>query len=333
MNDEQSRSTTAVVIVAAGRGSRVGGDGGPKQYRDLGGQTVLARTVSAFAEHPTVDKIVVVIHADDHALYADSSIEFDKTTPPVVGGATRQKSVLAGLRALKNFNPDNVLIHDAARPFVSSATVGKIVDGLKHHPAVLPSMPVTDTIKRADRSDHVLETVPREEMFAAQTPQGFHFARVLQAHERAADESPTEFTDDSAVAEWAGIPVSLVEGNSENRKITTMEDLEAARMRLKAGTRALPDIRVGHGYDTHQLVEGNSIWLCGVNLPHTHSLSGHSDFTPRREAGIVAALPPGRETTGGAGRGCGRAGFLPHNRDAEQADARRYASDRPGGPA
>jgi len=269
------------VIVAAGRGLRaVTGEGaGPKQYQALGRASVLAQTSTAFLEHPMIDAVTVVIHQDDGDLFVEAMgalLDHGKLMPPVVGGASRQASVHNGLEALARFAPTKTLIHDAARPFVDAQTIERVVSALDNGPAALPALAVADTLKRADNSGQVSETVDRSGLFAAQTPQGFVFDAILSAHRDAAIRSDMTFTDDSALAEWAGLPVTLVEGGTRNSKITTAEDLAEAK-RSMMNTQLTPDIRVGHGYDTHQLVAGDHVWLCGLRIDHTHSLSGHSD--------------------------------------------------------
>lgn len=272
----EKTSNNAVIIVAAGRGSRISAsaDSAPKQYRILGGKTVLAHTLEAFTEHSQISHIVVCIHRDDETLYSDTAPAHSKIIPPVHGGATRQLSVFAGLGALADISPDNVLIHDAARPFIDSPTISAVLQGLTSAKACLPSVALADTIKKAGDNGTIIETIPRNSLYAAQTPQGFHFSTIHEAHEKASLENRHDFTDDSALAEWANIPVQLVEGSAANSKITTNSDLIEAEKRMSA---PLPDIRTGHGYDVHQFVPGSSVRLCGVDIDHTHKLSGHSD--------------------------------------------------------
>lgn len=268
------KQKTAAIIVAAGRGERMGLSDGPKQYRDLGGKSVLARTLSAFIQHDQIDLIIVAIHQDDGDLYHSATTDHSKLLPPVIGGATRQLSVLAGLNGLVDLNVDRVLIHDAARPFVDHRLISNTIAGLLDNKAALPALAVADTLKRSNDNEMVNETVSREDLFSAQTPQGFDYQSIMQAHHDAEMAGKSNFTDDAALAEWANIPVKLVEGSARNVKITTPVDLQHAQEKFEM---YFPDVRVGHGYDTHQLVPGNSVWLCGVELPHTHALSGHSD--------------------------------------------------------
>jgi 2-C-methyl-D-erythritol 4-phosphate cytidylyltransferase/2-C-methyl-D-erythritol 2,4-cyclodiphosphate synthase len=272
----------AVVIVAAGRGSRIGDDGeGPKQYRRIGDRTILARTLAAFLEHPEIHFVQVVIHPDDADQYAASAPEHAKLLPSVPGGKTRQQSCLAGLEALADRGISRVLVHDAARPFVGAELISGVLEGIEAGICALPATPVADTLKRASRAEngtlHVDETVPRDQLYAAQTPQGFIYAEIREAHIRARDQGRLELTDDAAVAENAGMQVRIVPGSEGNRKITTQEDLQKARERESMN---MPDVRTGNGYDVHRLIPddtGRGVILCGVEIAHSHRLDGHSD--------------------------------------------------------
>ena len=258
----------AAVIVAGGRGVRAGG-GLPKQYRRLAGRPVLRRTVAAFAGHGRVDSVQVVIHPDDRALYEQAVAGLDVRTP-VFGGDTRQASVLAGLEALADAAPTVVLIHDAARAFVSAAVIDGVIDAvLATGDGAIPALPVTDTLKRG--GDVVEATVDRAGLNRAQTPQGFPYSTILAAHHRAREEA---LTDDAAVAEAAGLAVRLVAGEEDNVKLTTAEDFARAEGRL-SGT--LGDVRTGTGFDVHRFEPGDHVWLCGVRVPHSEGLKGHSD--------------------------------------------------------
>jgi len=279
------------VIVAAGRGYRAvssstpENEAGPKQYQLLGDRAVLAHTCDAFLKHPMVDTVTVVIHEDDGDLYSNAMgpmLRHSKLQPAVNGGVTRQESVHNGLEAVVDLQFDDsgskskVLIHDAARPFVDAGTIKRVVDALETSQAALPALAIADTLKRSDDEGLVADTVDRTGLFAAQTPQGFQCDAIVSAHRDAALRSDISFTDDSALAEWASLPVTLVEGGTRNSKITTAEDLNDAK-RTMIHPPPLPDIRVGHGYDTHQQVAGDHVWLCGLRIDHTHGLSGHSD--------------------------------------------------------
>ncbi len=265
--------TTAALIAAGGRGTRAAADL-PKQYARLGSSVVLAWTLKAFLGHPAVDIVQVVIGAGDERLYEAAVKGFpqDKLLPPVKGGATRQASVRNGLAALAARSPERVLIHDAARPFVGTDVIDRVLAALVESPGAIAAMPLTDTIKRAATGNRVAATLDRSQLWSAQTPQGFRFPDILEAHERAHAAGRDDLTDDAAVAEWAGLAVTLVPGSAANRKLTTAEDLAMAN-RVIAG----PEVRTGQGFDVHRLVPGDHVWLGGVRIAHTHGLQGHSD--------------------------------------------------------
>lgn len=269
--------STAALIVAAGRGARAAtGRGLPKQYTLVGGISILRRTVDAFTQHPGIDAVTVVIHGDDRDLY-DTAIgnPGGKLQRPVVGGTTRQDSVRLGLETLAAGGHSAVLIHDAARPFVSEGVIANVIEALKASPAAIAAMPVTDTLKLASSDNSIDRTVERTGLWRAQTPQGFHFEPILNAHKRAAAEHASGMTDDAAIAEWAGIPVVLVDGAEGNIKVTTREDLAMADTRLNTA-RAI-ETRTATGYDIHRFADGNHVWLGGVAIPHNQRLDGHSD--------------------------------------------------------
>lgn len=268
-----------VVIVAAGRGERAGSHAeGPKQYRRIGGRPVISHTLDLFVNWQPARRIVVVIHPDDAALFdmaRENALPAGDRLTVVHGGATRQQSVLAGLEVLAKDEISHVLIQDAVRPFVEPAILDRTLAAFSHGArAVLPAVAVADTLKRADANGNVAETVSRSGLFAAQTPQSFHFATILEAHRRAAASGRTDFTDDASIAEWAGVRVHLVEGSAGNVKLTLQKDIAMADQRLSHG---LPDVRTGNGYDVHQLVEGDGVTLCSLFIPHDQKLSGHSD--------------------------------------------------------
>jgi len=256
------------LVVAAGRGSRFGGDV-PKQYLPLGGAMVLRHAVTALARHRLVTGVLVAIRPEDRALF-DDAVAGLPVLPPVAGGATRQDSVRLGLEALAPYRPQRVLIHDGARPFPDTTLIDRVIQALNEAPAAIPCLPLRDTIKRAE-SGVIRATVDRAELWRAQTPQGFQFDQILAAHHAAAG---TELTDDSAVAEAAGLAPLLVVGSEDNLKVTTTEDLAAAE-RLIAARRG--DVRVGQGFDVHAFGPGDRIFICGVEIPHGESLVGHSD--------------------------------------------------------
>jgi 2-C-methyl-D-erythritol 4-phosphate cytidylyltransferase / 2-C-methyl-D-erythritol 2,4-cyclodiphosphate synthase len=263
---------TAAIIVAAGRGLRAG-PGGPKQFRSVGGRTVVAHALDAFCRHPSVNWVQPVCHADDSAPFAEATAGLTYL-PPVPGGATRQASVRAGLRALAQVAPDIVLIHDAARPFVSAAVIARAIEAAANTGAAIPTIAVADTIKQVDAAGHVVGTPPRADLRIAQTPQSFVFDKILAAHEQAARDGRDDFTDDAALAEWAGLTVATFEGDHLNMKLTTPEDFAREEARLGA---ALGDIRTGTGYDVHAFGDGDHLMICGVRVPHNRGFLAHSD--------------------------------------------------------
>ena len=269
---------TAALIVAAGRGARAGRGGlPPKQYAVLGGRPLLAHAIAAFQATAGIQRIAVVIHPGDADLFADCArLVPDRLAPPVSGGATRQESVRLGLLALAADPPDHVLIHDAARPFVSAPTIEAVLDALGHHDGAIAAQPLTDTLKRARDDGTIQDTPPRDGLWQAQTPQGFRFASILAAHERAAAEGRGDFTDDAALGEWAGLGVALVASPRRNFKITTQEDLAMAEELLR-GRRGVLESRTGTGFDVHAFCPGDHVWIGGVRIAHDKGLSGHSD--------------------------------------------------------
>jgi 2-C-methyl-D-erythritol 4-phosphate cytidylyltransferase/2-C-methyl-D-erythritol 2,4-cyclodiphosphate synthase len=265
---------TAALVVAAGRGIRASGPQ-PKQYSLVAGAPVLARTLAVFLDDPRIDLVQVVIGVADEELYAKAiaGLAGPKLLAPVPGGATRQASVRCGLEALRLHAPDHVLIHDAVRPFVSHDIIGRVIGALADTPGAIAAVPVADTLKRSGPDNRIAATLDRAGLWRAQTPQGFRFADILAAHEAAAAAGYEDLTDDAAVAEWAGLAVALVPGSEANRKLTTAEDLAMA----DNSQATLADVRTGSGFDVHRLVAGDRVWLCGVDIPHTHALEGHSD--------------------------------------------------------
>ena len=267
----------AALIVAAGRGTRAAAASVPKQYRMLGGQPVLARTIRALAADARIETIQVVIHPDDRALYDACCSTLDAPLrKPVHGGATRQESVRAGLNALADVNPDTVLIHDAARPFVDLGTIARVIEALTSFDAAIAAVPESDTLKRLGADGCIEETVPRQNLWRAQTPQGFRFSKILEAHNAAFEAGRTDFTDDAAIAEWAGLRVAIVEGSARNLKLTTEEDFALAEQ-LIAPPTGMGEYRTGTGFDVHRFCEGDHVWLCGVRIDHDRGLEGHSD--------------------------------------------------------
>lgn len=249
-----------VILVAAGRGTRAG-DGLPKQWRNLRGKPVIAHTVAAFAGMP----VLVAIHPDDRAL-AEAALP---GVPLVDGGATRAASVRNALEAVAQQGFTRVLIHDGARPLVSSALIGRMLAALDHSPAAAPALTVTDALWRG-ADGRVTGSQARDGLFRAQTPQAFHFAAILAAHR----SHGAEAADDVEVARAAGLDVTIVEGDEDNLKLTFPGDFVRAEALLKGRDM---DIRMGNGYDVHAFTEGDHVWLCGVRVPHSRALLGHSD--------------------------------------------------------
>ncbi|MAM60172.1 bifunctional 2-C-methyl-D-erythritol 4-phosphate cytidylyltransferase/2-C-methyl-D-erythritol 2,4-cyclodiphosphate synthase [Maritimibacter sp. UBA3975] len=252
----------AAIIVAAGRGTRAGGDV-PKQWRALAGRRVADWTLAAFAGHPRVGRIVVVLHPDDMG-QADTFTDVIVAT----GGATRHASVAAGLEALAGDPPDGVLIHDIARPLATPDLIDRVIDALDHAGGAAPALAVTDALWTG-ADDRVTGTRDRDGLYRAQTPQGFRYAAYLDAHRA----HPGDAADDVAVARSAGLDVTIVAGDERNLKITGPDDF--ARAEELMGGRV--DIRTGTGFDVHAFTTGDAVTLCGVTVPHERALKGHSD--------------------------------------------------------
>ncbi len=279
----ETKLKIAALIVAAGRGSRAGGEV-PKQYARVGGMPVLQLAIRTFARADDVEDIQVVIHVEDEALYRQCLPPGShKLWPPISGGETRQASVLAGLEGLAALNPDLVLIHDGARPFVMPSTIQRVIAALATSDGAIVAIPVTDTLKRAAADCSIEHTIERGGLWRAQTPQGFRFQSILKAHRNAAAAGQHDFTDDAAIAEWAGLKVALVEGSAENVKLTTADDIANADLKIRhtvamfSNTPIQHQICTGTGYDVHKFCEGDHVWLGGVKIAHTHGLEGHSD--------------------------------------------------------
>jgi 2-C-methyl-D-erythritol 4-phosphate cytidylyltransferase/2-C-methyl-D-erythritol 2,4-cyclodiphosphate synthase len=298
----------AAIIVAGGRGHRAG-QGEPKQYRLLQGEPLIRRTLRTFNEHPSVDRIVPVIHRDDAENYAAALRGIGgKCTPPVFGGATRQDSVRAGLEALQASAPEIVLVHDAVRPLFSPSLLSRAIDTAKNAAAAVPVLPVTDTVKRVDNDGIVAETLNRSELRLTQTPQVFSYAKLVEAHQRAAEKGLHDFSDDASLAEWAGIPVATFAGETENVKFTTADDF----LRAEQTAATLYEFRNGTGFDVHTFGPGDHVTLGGVKIAHSQALTGHSDadvllhamtdavLGAIGEADIGAHFPPSDERWRGA---------------------------------
>lgn len=315
MQQKPKKLKTIALLVAAGRSERVGGSL-PKPYIEVAGSSILRRTVKAFLAHPAIDGVKVVIRREHHTHYR-KAIEGLSVIPCVIGGNSRQESVRLGLESLKHLEPERVLIHDIARPFASKKLISKVIAELNEHKAVIPVIAIADTMKQVENGN-VVGTFPRENMVMAQTPQGFDYSTICTAHEEAMGK---EFTDDSSVCEHAGISVFTVGGEAENFKITTKEDIK--RMETVLATHS--EIRVGMGYDVHALsvhdadtiVAQQVIKLCGVKIPFTHYLVGHSDADVGLHAIVDAIL-------GAIGAGDIGEHFPPNDRKWQGADSERF---------
>ncbi|MBS1033823.1 bifunctional 2-C-methyl-D-erythritol 4-phosphate cytidylyltransferase/2-C-methyl-D-erythritol 2,4-cyclodiphosphate synthase [Gluconobacter cerinus] len=259
----------AALLLAAGRGRRFAAgspedEGSSKQFRMLRGKPVIRRAAEALLPH-----VDILLPVGDDPLLADSLAGLN-VLPPVSGGAERHDSVRNGLETLANLAepPDLVLVHDGARPCVPPEVVQNVIEALKAHAGVIPAVAVSDTIKKVENGI-IVDTVSREGLWRAQTPQGFHFPTLLELHRTQRDAR----TDDAALLEHAGHPVAIVQGSDNNIKLTVAEDL----MRLEGviDGNLLP--RVGLGYDVHAFEEGRKLILCGIEVPHTKGLAGHSD--------------------------------------------------------
>jgi 2-C-methyl-D-erythritol 4-phosphate cytidylyltransferase/2-C-methyl-D-erythritol 2,4-cyclodiphosphate synthase len=252
----------AAILVAAGSGSRFGAET-PKQFLRLLGRPVIRHAAESLARQ--VDLLQPVGEAGPITA-ALAGLTF---LPVVPGGATRQASVHAGLEALAPHAPDIVLVHDAARPLIPADVIPALLAALEHAPGAIPAAPVADTLKRG-ADGQIVETVPRANLFRAQTPQAFRFATLLAAHRSPATDTAT---DDASLLEAAGQTVLLIPGAEDNIKLTYPEDLQ--RLERAMGGSLVP--RVGTGFDVHAFADGRPLVLCGVTVPHSRGLAGHSD--------------------------------------------------------
>lgn len=287
-NREQVGATA--LVVAAGVGARAGFDV-PKQFALLAGRSLLGHTLDALSRSSDIGRILVVIDENERPRYDAAVRNVSKLASPVFGGATRQDSVLNGLRALAADHPPLVMIHDAARPFVTQDLIERLVGAARRSGAAVPVLPIVDTIKRLD-GDRSIATVERNGLAVVQTPQVFSLDTILRAHEDAADSGITGLTDDAAALERLGIAVTAVEGDLGNVKLTTAADFQRAEARLQPNV----EVRVGQGFDVHAFAEGGDLVLCGVPLPFEKGLVGHSDADVALHAltdAILGALAEG----------------------------------------
>ncbi|MDX2028932.1 MAG: bifunctional 2-C-methyl-D-erythritol 4-phosphate cytidylyltransferase/2-C-methyl-D-erythritol 2,4-cyclodiphosphate synthase [Alphaproteobacteria bacterium] len=275
-------SQCTALIVAAGSGERFGGSI-PKQYQDLGGVPILRRSVLAFLNHPHIDRVQVVISPAHRDLY-DKAVADLSLPEPITGGETRQDSVRLGLEALAKLKkPGMVMIHDAARPLIDAATITAVRKALDKSKGAIAAKPLVDTLKRG--KDELIETtIDRQNLWQAHTPQAFHFDAILDAHRATIG---AKLTDDAAVAEKAGMTVTLVPSNPDNMKITNPDDLDRAA-RLMGHN--FGDVRTGMGFDVHRLIPGDAIIICGVKIPHNRKAEGHSDADVGLHALVDAIL-------------------------------------------
>ncbi|WAC26205.1 bifunctional 2-C-methyl-D-erythritol 4-phosphate cytidylyltransferase/2-C-methyl-D-erythritol 2,4-cyclodiphosphate synthase [Ancylobacter sp. SL191] len=259
-----------VIVVAAGRGQRAG-TGIPKQFRRVGGTTVLRRTLQGFLGEPGIRQVLPVINPEHAALCAESTEGLCGILTPVFGGATRQASVRAGLEALADDPPDLVLIHDAARPFLTARLVADAIAAASAHGAAIPALHLVDTVKALGDAATLATGPDRDRLRTVQTPQAFHYPLILNAHRAATRD---DLTDDAAVAEAAGHRVVAFPGDPANVKLTTPEDFVTAERRLAAD---LLDVRTATGFDVHAFGDGDHVMLGGVKIPFESGLAGHSD--------------------------------------------------------
>ncbi len=262
----------SAIIAAGGRGARFGA-AGPKQFLALGGKPILRYSIEALAGCPLVSEIVVALPADivaDPPAYLAAA---GKPTVVVEGGARRQDSVARAFARVAS-SADVVVIHDAARPFVSGGLIARTIDAAVAYGAAIAALPATDTVKRGNVNRVIVGTFPRGEVFLAQTPQAFKTSVLRDALALASGHA--EATDEAMLAEQAGHPVILVDGDPRNIKITTPDDLEMAEA-LMAQRGGGAGLRIGNGYDLHRLVAGRPLILGGVTIPFEKGLSGHSD--------------------------------------------------------
>ncbi|WBO24241.1 bifunctional 2-C-methyl-D-erythritol 4-phosphate cytidylyltransferase/2-C-methyl-D-erythritol 2,4-cyclodiphosphate synthase [Sphingomonas abietis] len=260
---------TVALIVAAGNGTRMGG-GIPKQYRQVGGVAVIARAFDALAAHSGIDAVHVVTGAGQESLLRAALGEGRRPATITPGGATRRESVKAGLEAIAATPPARVLIHDAARPFLPAPVIDRLLAALGEAPGAVPTLPVVDTLVRAEGGT-LGDSVDRAGLARVQTPQAFHFDTILAAHRGWQDDA--EPTDDAQVARAAGHAILAVPGDTMLEKLTHEADFAAAEARLGVAMTS----RVGMGYDVHAFSDGDHIMLCGLKIPHSHALAGHSD--------------------------------------------------------
>lgn len=306
--------TCNALIVAGGTGQRVGG-AVPKQYQNLNGTPLIAQTIQVFLAHPRIQTVRVVIGAEHGEFYhkATENLDSPKLLPPVEGGQERQESVRLGLESLQEIQPDWVLIHDAARPFLSSFLIDQLLDTLTTQEGAILAVPVTDTVKKA-KGRFIETTLDRGALWRAQTPQAFHYPVIHELHERFKNSA---LTDDAALLEAVSKPVFLVEGEARNIKITNPEDFNQTQEEGKKAAMNY-DVRVGHGIDVHAITfEKKGVVILGVPLDTPFGLEGHSDADVGLHAVVDALL-------GAIGKGDIGQHFPPHDPQWKDADSSQF---------
>lgn len=281
MNQKATRNIA--IIVAAGSGSRAGSEI-PKQYLPVKGKAMLRHSVEAFHAHPDIAQTIVVIGPDQQT-FANEALSGLQMPIFVQGASTRQGSVYNGLIAARDMGgADNVLIHDAARPFLSDDIISRLLAALREKSGAIPALPIVDSLARGGAT--MAETVEREGLWRVQTPQAFHFDTIFAAHENwSGVNSPT---DDARMAMAAGHDVAIIDGDESLSKYTFPSDFTGDNFTGDTGKNVM--VRIGNGFDVHRLVEGEELWLCGVKIEHSHGLAGHSDADVAIHALVDAIL-------------------------------------------
>lgn len=266
------KHTIFALVVAAGSGLRTQTNI-PKQYLKVKQKSILEYTLDALYNCEHIDKVLCVIAQDATDIYHQSVTDNPKLLPVVFGGNSRQESVRQGLLALNTYNPDFVLIHDAARPNVDTPLITALLDTLKYYDGVCPALPVTDSLRHTDGT-----SISRDNLFMVQTPQAFDFQKILMAHNHCHNTHQHDFTDDIAVAHSYGLTTCFTEGTQKNYKITYPHDLEKFMFEQEdTNNQKFPDIRTATGYDVHCLIAGNGVTMGGIKIDCPYMLKGHSD--------------------------------------------------------
>ncbi|MEM8918890.1 MAG: bifunctional 2-C-methyl-D-erythritol 4-phosphate cytidylyltransferase/2-C-methyl-D-erythritol 2,4-cyclodiphosphate synthase [Pseudomonadota bacterium] len=266
-DSSQNTKRIDAVIVAAGKGERAGTHV-PKQFVEIAGKPMLHHSVQCFADHPQIGRLWVII-AEGQDEEAHSALAGIEGYQLVIGGDTRQQSVFNGISAILGAGGvENIMIHDAARPFLTTSVINRLLDALDDHPAAIPILPTVDTTIRID-DGLASETIDRNSIWRVQTPQAFHFDKLREAHERV--HAKNNASDDAQLIRACGYDVAVVDGDDRLRKFTTPQDF------ADAADKHMKEIRTGSGFDVHRLAEGEDLWLGGLKIPHDKGLAGHSD--------------------------------------------------------